>query len=305
MRTFSVNVCKPVLFLFALGLFTQMHAQDSTRRMKFLNYNVLHGFNNHDAELKSRYVKWVTEINPDVVAYQELNGFNLDSLEALGKRYGHMYATINTGVTHPIGFTSKYPIVMVQHVTDNMWHSYLYGITNGIHVFVTHLSPFEVQWRRKDIDIVLAHVKLIPANEKIIVMGDYNALASIDSMQYGEKVLATMLKTEGRLEPKSGLPIVRGKTIYRQNLNNGRIDYTVTDKMLAAGFKDAFYLTNSKFKHSAPTETHQRKNSVLKRIDYIWVNKTLAETVREADIIQDNETKSLSDHYPVFISCQF
>lgn len=294
--------------MFILLLVCVMHmaskAQSETGEMKFVSYNVLHGFNS-DTNLVNRYVKWIRKLDPDVVAYQELNGYTQDSLEELAKRYGHNYAVINTGVTHPIGLTSRYPIVMVQNVTTNMWHSYLYGNVNGVHVFVTHLSPFEVNSRRADIDRVLAHGRLLPANEKIIIAGDFNSLASADSAHYGEKLAASMRKSEGRLEPKSGLPIVKGKTIYRNNMDNGNIDYSVTGKMLRAGFKDAFYLTNGTFKHSVPTEAHRGKNAIVRRIDYIWVNNAMATTVRIADIIHDAETKTLSDHYPVFISCKF
>lgn len=292
------------IFLFYLvSLAAASQAQTNTG-LKFLSYNVLHGFNN-DSALKTRYVNWVQKIAPDVIAYQELNGFTQDSLEELGKRYGHLYAVLNTGVTHPIGLTSRYPIVMVQNVTTNMWHSYLYGNINGAHIFVTHLSPFEVKSRRADIDRVLAHARLLPAGDKIIIAGDFNALAARDSMQYGKALLDAMRKSEGRLEPKSGLPIVKGKTIYRNNLDNGKIDYTVTGKMLDAGFRDAFYLTNDQYKHSAPTEGYAEKNAKLKRIDYIWVNEAMARTVKMVEIIQDNETKKISDHYPVFMTGEF
>jgi exodeoxyribonuclease-3 len=304
MKVTAMDIRNIMLLFFYVLCLTDLKAQVEPGGMKVLSYNVLHGFNS-DPALKTRYVKWVTKIDPDVVAYQELNGFTQDSLEELAKRYGHMYAVINTGVTHPIGLTSRYPIVMVQHVTTNMWHSYLYGVINGVHVFVTHLSPFEVKSRRADIDRILAHTKLLPATEKVVIAGDFNALAAADSAEYGERLAATMRKSEGRLEPKSGLPIVKGKTIYRNNLDKGHLDYTVTNKMLAAGFADAFYITNKKFKHSAPTDAYRSKDAIVRRIDYIWVNKPVASTVKTADILHDIETKQLSDHYPVLISCEF
>jgi exonuclease III len=114
-----------------------------------------------------------------------------------------------------------------------------------------------------------------------------------------------MLKSEGRLEPKSGLPIVKGKIIYRNNLDHGKIDYTVTNRMLAAGFNDSHYLTNKSYKQSAPTKAHAGKSDRMKRIDYIWVNKVMAATVKKAGIIHDSDTDQMSDHYPVFIDCDF
>ncbi|SFG80929.1 endonuclease/exonuclease/phosphatase family protein [Pedobacter insulae] len=277
-----------------------LNAQNNKNEMKFISYNVLHGFNN-DVLLQKRYIDWITKENPDVIAYQELNGFTQDSLENLGKKYGHPYALLNTGVTHPIGITSRYPIVMAQQVTTNMWHSYLYGNIKGIHFFIIHLSPFEVQIRRNDIDRILAHAKLIPSNEKIIIAGDFNALAAADSAQYGQPLLDAFLKTDGKLQPKSGTAIVKFKTIYYNNLNQGRLDYTVTNRMIQAGFKDSYYLTNTQFKYSAPTKAHAAEHGKKIRIDYIWVNKPIAAKVKAADVIQDEQTNQLSDHYPVYI----
>lgn len=268
---------------------------------KFISYNVLHGFNN-DKALEQRYVDWIIKENPDVIAYQELNGFTQDSLENLGKRYGHPYAILNTGVTHPLGITSRYPIVMVQQVTTNMWHSYLYGNINGIHFFVTHLSPFNVDARRADVDRILAHAKLIPAHEKIVIAGDFNALSAIDSTNYGEPLLTAMLKTNGKLQPKSGTAIVKFKTVYYNNLNNGRLDYTVTNRIIQAGFKDSFYLTNKNYKYSAPTDGYAAEHGQKIRIDYIWVNKAMATHIKAADVLQSEETNQLSDHYPVYIT---
>ena len=292
------------VFLFTILAFTGAVYAQEPGKLRIVNYNVLHGFNN-DSLLEKRFVEWAIKQNADIFTFQELNGFTAERLEELAAKYGHSYAVINIGVTHPIGISSKYPIVMVQHVTTNMWHSYLYGNINGIHVFVTHLSPFDVKSRRADIDRVLAHVKLLPKDEKILVAGDFNALAFADAKaaRYEEKLLPSMLKSEGRLEPKSGLPIVKGKIIYRNNLDNGKIDYTVTNKMLAAGFEDSHYLTNKVFKSSAPTRSHAGKSGREKRIDYIWLNKTMAATVKKSGIIQDNETDQLSDHYPVFVEC--
>lgn len=46
------------------------------------------------------------------------------------------------------------------------------------------------------------------------------------------------------------------------------------------------------------------KNSKLRRIDFIWINPTVAETVVSSDIIHDKYTDNLSDHYPVIVEFQ-
>lgn len=289
-----------LLFLLLIAC-SASYSQQRKPAMKFISYNVLHGFDN-DRALVQRYVDWIVKENPDVIAYQELNGFTQDSLENLGKRYGHPYAILNTDVTHPIGLTSRYPIVMVQQVTINMWHSYLYGNINGVHFFVTHLSPFEVGVRRADMDRILAHAKLINAKEKIVIAGDFNALSAVDSTHYGQSLLTAMLKTDKKLQPKSGTAIVKFKTIHYDNLDNGQLDYTVTNKMLQAGFKDSYYLANTQFKHSAPTKDHAAEHGRKIRIDYIWVNKAMAAHIKSSDVLQDEQTNQISDHYPVYIT---
>ena len=289
------------LFFIFLTSATIGSGQTPATSMKIINYNVLHGFEK-DTSKMAEYVNWVKKINPDVIAYEELNDFTQEKLEAFAKKYGHGYAVINDhGVTHPLGLTSKYPIVMVQRVVENMWHSYLYGIINNVHIFVTHLSPFDRDSRLHDIEIILAHAKLLSANDKIVVTGDFNSLSAVDSSRYGQGVLNHLRLLEGRKEPKSGLPIVKYKTIYRHNMDNGQIDYGVTNRMLQAGFEDAFYLTNKNFKHSAPTRKYAGAESYPHRIDYIWLNKSAAKTVKYTDIIQDKQTDEISDHYPVII----
>lgn len=291
------------IFSILIILLSVCSGYGQTETMSFVSYNVLHGFDN-DSLLEDKFIKWAINRKTDIFAFQELNGFTQEKLEVLAGKYGHPYAVINTGVTHPIGITSKYPIVMTQHVTTNMWHSYLYGNINGVHVFVTHLSPFEVNIRRNDIDRVIAHAKLLPDDDYKIILGDFNSLAAVDSLAYGDKLLSSMMVSEGRLEPKSGLPIVKGKTIYRNNLDNGKMDYTVTQKMISAGFNDVCSVFTKAFKHSVPTERFRKSDSHLRRIDYIWTNRALSLTIKEADIIHDNVTKELSDHYPVFVKVQ-
>ncbi len=270
---------------------------------KVLSYNTLHGFNNNDVT-KQTYINWVAKINPDVVVYQEMLEFSNAALKEFAARYGHAYAVImsrenNVDVTHPLAITSKYPITDVKMVIDGMWHGYLYAKVNNVHVIATHLAPFTLADRQKDIATIIAQSRVLPENENIIVAGDFNAFARTDSAQYGIALVNSMKKLEGRLEPKSGTPIVKNRTIYRNNLNNGNLDFSVTDEMIKAGFIDAYYVYNRKFKNSVPVKKEMKSNSILRRIDYIWVNPALSKKLVKANIIHDVVTDSLSDHYPV------
>lgn len=298
------NVSRIIRLLFLLvALSGQATAQGTS--LTILNYNALHGFSG-DSTLMEEYVSWVRDKAPDIVLYEEMNGFTQNDVGLLAERYGHPYAVImnrefGVPVTHPLAITSRYPILNVKRVMDNMWHGYLYAYIEGIHVFVTHLAPFTLKDRQKDVEKILAQAALIPKSEKIIIAGDFNALSPADSTHYGSKLLASMKRIEGRLEPKSGLPIVRGRTIYRNNLNHGKVDYAVIGRMMEEGYYDSFYLVNKEFKNSVPTRAHQGKRSILRRIDYVWVNDALAKHVVLADVVHDKTTDHLSDHYPVIV----
>src|SRR5690606_29485598 len=121
--------------------------------------------------------------------------------------------------THPIGITSRFPISNVEMYLDSMWHGYIYAKVGGVHCFATHLAPFTLQDRYRDLTRILAHARTIPPNERILIAGDFNALSEVDSAMYGSELLASLEKIEGRLEPKSGTPIVKNRIIYRRNLN--------------------------------------------------------------------------------------
>jgi exodeoxyribonuclease-3 len=293
-------------FAFVVAFSTLVQAQS---KLRVLSYNVLHGFKGEE-ERKTAFVEWVRKIDPDIVAFQELNGFLQNDLTELAHRYGHRYSAImNTEfgvpVTHPLAITSRYPILNTQRVLDDMWHGYLYATVEGVHIIVTHLSPFAVDDRIKDVEKIIAQARLISPEEVVIIAGDMNAVSPRDSVHYGANLLASMQRIEGRLEPKSGLPIVRGRTVYRKNLKDGHVDYSVITKLLDAGYVDAFYETNSAFVNSSPSADHVGPTSVTRRIDYVFVRKIPGVTVLRADILQDKTTASLSDHYPVLVDLAF
>ncbi len=279
-------------------------AQKSDKVLKVLSYNSMHGFTT-DSTSKIKYLDWVKQLSPDVILYQELIGYTIADLQQFASQYGHQYFDIISreggyDVTHPLAITSRFPLNEVKKVNDGMWHSLLHAKIKGIHFIVTHLAPFTVEDRRQDVEVILSTINSLPKGAPVMVAGDFNSFAKFDSTNYSEELLKSMSRLEGRLEPKSGTPIVKNRTIYRNNLDNGKLDYTVTDKMAAAGFVDAYHHLYKSFKHSVPVKSNITKKSFLRRIDYMWVNPVLAKSLTEADIIQDEVTDVISDHYPLW-----
>lgn len=272
--------------LIGICTLTGLYGQD---KLNILSYNVMHGFEG-DAARMSRYVEWLsTGISPDIVLYQEMNGFTQQKLKGLAVRYGHEHVVILNNesghdATHPLAITSKYKIDQVEMYLDSMWHGYIYAQIQGIHFFVTHMAPFTLKDRQRDIARIVAHAQRLPLHSDIVIAGDFNAFSQSDDAEYDETLLASMRRIEGRLEPKSGTPIVKNRTIYRNNLNHGEFDYSVTNTVLNAGFKDAFREKNGKFKNSVPVKANLKKNSKLRRIDYIWTSEELLKRVEKVDI---------------------
>ncbi|MVZ62496.1 endonuclease/exonuclease/phosphatase family protein [Sphingobacterium humi] len=298
-KSYAITVLICLLSFYA----TRSQAQEE---LCILSYNVMHGFEG-DSSIMNRYKTWIQqEVKPDIILYQEMNGFSKEKLASFAASYGHPYtAILNTesglNPTHPLAISSKFPIKDVEFKIDDMWHGYLMAKVANLHIMVTHMAPFTVKDRQRDVQTILKRIHQLPGKANILVAGDFNALARSDADHYGPTLLKSLQKLEGRLEPKSGTAIVKYRTIYRNNLTDGQIDYTVTDAMLAGGLKDTFREKNKNFKHSAPIKANMTKKSTPRRIDYIWTNETLLKKVKSIDIIHDDYTEAISDHYPVLI----
>lgn len=273
-----------ILLLLILSLaFT--HLVSAQSEFKVLSYNVLMGLQ-QDSLIQEEYQEWVRKIDPDIVAYQEMNKFTQRGLEQFAGRYGHPYAVISKLDGFPVALSSKYPIVNVQKVVDNMWHAYLYANVNNIHVFVIHFSPFSYEKRQHEMRQVLAHAALLPQDEKIIIMGDFNSLSQQDEQYHTPEMVQAMLEREKKED-------------HIRNLNNGKIDYTVMNAIREAGYEDVFLLKNDRLVSSVPTKKYGEPST--RRIDFIWTNPVLSECVVSSAIIQDATTDHISDHYPVLV----
>lgn len=76
------------IFIFILFFIISAKAQQKQDNFKILCYNVLHGFESNP-KVMDKYVTWVKTIDPDIVAFQEMNKFTDKSLKELAARYGH------------------------------------------------------------------------------------------------------------------------------------------------------------------------------------------------------------------------
>mgnify|MGYP000923699853 CR=1 FL=1 len=270
-------------------LSTYSYAQ---QKVKILSYNVLYGLK--DSVNTERYKQFVSQLDPDIVATQEMNGWTQKTLEKLAGSYGHPYALQSKEEGFPVSLSSKTPLVNFKKVTENMWHAYIYAKVKDIHIFVIHFSPFSYAKRLEEVDNILAQVNELPQDEPILIMGDFNSLSRADQLQYGEDLLASMKNSEQQ-------------HAHIRNLNNGQIDYSVLDKLQQAGFKDSYYLTHKEFTGSVPTFKDDNGNikesnkGISKRIDFLWCNPVAAKLVTKSEVVKDELSHYISDHYPIYV----
>lgn len=252
----------------------QTSAQD---KFKVISYNILEGMKNDTTTGKQVFTDWVRSYAPDILALQECNKFTQLSLEEMAARYGHPYAVLVKTTGYPVGITSKYPIVNVQKVTDNMTHGFIVCKIKDLNVIVLHLNPHKYKKRREEIREILGTMAAAPDRKKWMIMGDFNSFSPLDKDNYKDGNALRSLQEAAR------------KYSYHDNLIDGKsLDFEVQQQILDFGMKDAG-------KTIEPTDLPKR------RIDYIYVSKDLIKQVTAAHFIRDGFTANHSDHKPIIM----
>lgn len=244
---------------------------------KVLSYNILEGLQHSQIQIDV-FVKWVTDLDPDITFYQELNGWSEESFSDLARRCGHPFAVKLKEDGYRMGISSKYEITDTERVTEGMTLGYIYAKIQEYHVFAVHLNPFKEETRVQEIQKILAHARTLPDDAKIMVVGDFNALAESDIPAYSDPEFAKNML---------------GVNPYF------RFEFTTTNAMLEAGYADAHALLQTDFKRSFPTAKRIVPGDQGRRIDYAFLSPSLHDKCVSVDIVHDEITRFLSDHYPL------
>lgn len=252
--------------------------------LKVISYNILEGMKTDTTPGKQLFVSWVKQQDPDVLALQECNGLTQKKLEELARSYGHPYAVVVKETGYPVGLTSKYPIVGVQKVTDNMTHGFIRATIEGYNFLVLHLNPHLYEKRREEIALVLKTLEAQTEGGRWLIMGDFNSLTPLDKARFAD----------GHIEARQKQLKAQNPRI--ENLVDGeRIDFLVQQRMLDAGYVDAA------FRYDEEQRARNGKGVIVSngRIDYIYISKDLDKKLLYCGSIYDDFTKKYSDHVPV------
>jgi len=281
-----------VIFLSCLPWGQAVPSQEAEIR-RVMTYNVFLGFNKKQSlEIGA---EWLKAQNCDVLALQELKGFNQERLETAAQTWGHDYAVIfDRKGGFPQGLTSKFPIekvAQIQPENNPKLRGTLHCNVGDIHFFVVHFDPRNYLNRQKEANAVAEVVApLIRSGEQVVVLGDFNAHSPADKevMSSRAELLAKWREREdGR---------------HRSFDANGELDYSVLQTLLDAGLQDpsSRFVATFPSRLNFPEVSSVELDRMSQRIDYILVSRPLehGRLLYPRDKILDQ----ISDHYPVVLS---
>ena len=276
---------------------SQRHWQKGVKELRVISFNICDGFNGdkgYETERQNRLAEWVKHHHPDVLALQELVGFNQQKLTALAKQWGHPYAVILKEDGYPVGITSTEPIQVKNKITSNVGHGLLHAVTHDVDFLVTHLNPGNTHKRNAEAHFIVDYIddnKLTSC----LLMGDMNSHSPFDG---------DLMEKESYLLKKR---------YSQENLLNKEFDYSVISTFLSYPLIDICRnFTEREDRISFPTALNmtQSENDKVRfrggeRIDFIFATPNLAEKAVDGFIWNGEAEKYLSDHYPVGIDLLF
>ena len=265
--------------------------------LKVISYNIWNGFEwGEDKTRHDACVAWIRAQNADVVALQELSGYDESKLRADAASWGHAHVELLKTDGYPVGVTSREPIALRERRLDGLWHGMLHAETAGIEFFVIHLSPADVDTRFREAGVITERVRAV-GDAPFLILGDYNSHSPIDHDL--DRCRSALLERYRQSDAENET---------HNNLRLGEFDVGVLATFLALPAVDVVAGSADpprRFSYPAPAligqygQTAETVVEYQERIDYILASPELATRCTGATIVNTGETDGLSDHYPV------
>jgi endonuclease/exonuclease/phosphatase family metal-dependent hydrolase len=280
-------------------------AGDRAQPWTVVNYNVLVGFRNGASQEEG--VAWILEQGPDVVALQELSGWDEAKLREVAAGWGHPHVAVLKEGGFNLGLTSREPLQVIERRTADFHHGMLHAQVDGVDVIVTHLWPGLRSEQLLEAQIVREAVeKAYAKGGEVLLVGDFNAHSAVDrAMLAGQQPLLDRRAPADEKRPVGEKFIVDGEFIF-----------DVMDEVLAAPLTDLAYAQFLRLHPKAerqaqfetatfPTQylghaaTPESQHGFLERIDFMLATPGLAALCMLAEVKRDDpRLERISDHYP-------
>ena len=261
--------------------------QAKPNQLRIISYNVWYGFQ-QKPDRKDAWLAWMQAHAPDVVALQELNGYDAETLRTDAATWKHEHVALLSKSDFHVGFTSRLPIDEIQQIKQQMHHGMLRCLSGGIYYYVVHFHPSNCEFRVREADIFLRDAQSLPHNAQIIVVGDFNGFSPLDREHYD---------ADTQLVPFFSK---RDAELGERNLKNNQLDYTGLSRFIDAEYIDTVARDRGVFTGTFPTKLRiPEDHGSDRRLDYVLVSPNLRDRLRQARIVRDETTAQLSDHYPV------
>ena len=240
------------------------------------------GVDRHGRERLAAIAAVVARSRPDVLALQELRGF---------ERRMPVFAGAVGMVAHLARSVSGQPVAVLvrppRRITRRSavsWrlHHAAAEVTiatdaGPLTVVSTHLNPFSPERRRREAVWLAARYA---RRGLVIVAGDLNSLAP------------------GTVLAPDALPAA----YRRRHLDpDGTVNTLAMQAFDRAGFTDLWSAAGSGAGWTVPTTRGGGQEFARTRLDYVLAGPAVAAQVRDARVIRGDETEYASDHYPLCV----
>jgi len=268
------------------------------------------GFKGREPERISQFARWTASEKLDLIAMNEVNGFDTESLAALGEKVGFPHSQLlETGSGYHLAVLSRQPFRV--HPTDAlpMCHGLLhveFGVKvvgqegdlvgpRGFHVMVTHLTPHSVTDRHKEVAAILDHCRaLLDDGTPVVLLGDLNALSPEDREVHDHALLRDSVLSQNP-----------GLALKFLDVDGADVDYVTLNTLLGAGFHDPGCGVPAST--SVPTEVSTDLNhAAAMRLDYALVSPGVVNLLEPrsaasaaAWTVRTEVTEQISDHVPI------
>lgn len=252
-------------------------------KLRIATYNLFEGA----SASYNRLVEFVRSSDIDVLCLQEINGWQDAEAQKMrdftDRGLFVQYAYGNSNTPYKLATFSKIGFSKSDAYIEGFWHCVVetrLTLPGGqqLAILNVHLDPWQEASRVRELDRLLRTIdRTIPT----ILVGDFNSLSRHDG--YGPEVLTEMQR--------------RGITKYGRN----ELEYGVSDYLEQAGFVDVAAKLGNMLPTVPTASTQDKDHEVPVRIDYIFATPDIAEFARSIEVISNDLTNSISDHYPVAV----